>query len=157
MKGWKEYAGVCYKVSAGAFNWTSGDEHCKDVGGSLATFNGVVLNFLRNMVSELLSNDTPVWIAMPENQVGCYYLQGAGGAFSTTPCEEEHRVGRNFIICNECGKRLVLGGASKLTSKELKAILVANDLLLYSCGTCLLPGGQNQDTIVVREGTEGNV
>ena len=44
----------------------------------------------------------------------------------------------------------------RLTRDEEKALVRLQEELLYSCGNVLFPGGQFQDSVVVREGLNCN-
>lgn len=55
-------------------------------------------------------------------------------------------------FCCDCGKRRVVYSSKKLSPPEERALCRLQEELLYTCGSPLFPGGEFQDTIVVREG-----
>lgn len=59
---------------------------------------------------------------------------------------------RDFIMCQDCGKRRVIYCKTKLTRSQESAIQRVQEELLYICGNCLFPGGEFQDLVLVREG-----
>lgn len=59
---------------------------------------------------------------------------------------------RDFVVCCDCGKRRVVYSSKKLSPPEERALCRLQEELLYTCGSPLFPGGEFQDTIVVREG-----
>lgn len=59
---------------------------------------------------------------------------------------------RGYVICCECGKRRVIYSAKKLSVLEERAVTRVQEELLYTCGCPLFPGGNLQDTILVKEG-----
>ena len=59
---------------------------------------------------------------------------------------------RGYIICSECGKRRVIYSAKKLSAVEERLVMRVQEELLYTCGSPLFPGGDLQDTVLVREG-----
>lgn len=63
---------------------------------------------------------------------------------------------RGFVSCCECGKRRVVYSSKRLTSKEENALKRVQEELLFVCGSVLFPGGEYQDTIVVKEGQSCN-
>ena len=59
---------------------------------------------------------------------------------------------RDFVICVECGKRRVVYSKAKLSRCQENAIQRVTEELFYVCGNCLFPGGEFQDSVLVKEG-----